>query len=450
MDKLKIIFADLKKYQFWILCGAVLVVSLVCWWLATNGAAEQFQTRKAAIERSFTAATVPPDPPNDKKIKAVGELTESLKRGKSGVFPAWEILYARQQEKNSFPKVLGDRFGEAFNKLSPGGELDSQYREIYQNSIKTYLPSLRDIIRALRPLGPAGAPGHLPPGAGLASETASPSASPEERWTGIVEWDESNFRKLEDRLKWDATPSTLAVVLAQEDLWVYEALLKAIARTNEGATNQSNAVVKRIEDLEIGPPAADAWKSAATALGLGAQAGGAGSTRGTTARPGSGTSSEEQERRQLIENRYLDDKGMPLPLDTSSPLYARHPFAEFKIMPVFMKLAIDQQRLPKLLVECANSNMPIAVRLIRIHNTEGAASGAGSTSGTSVGHPTTGGKALSPQESGQSELSVDIFANIYIFNPPNREKLGTGMPSPATAGPGPAAAPKKTPSRARK
>ena len=64
MDKLKIIFADLKKYQFWVLCGAVLVVSLVCWWLATSGVAGQFQTRKAAINASFAAAVIPPNPPN--------------------------------------------------------------------------------------------------------------------------------------------------------------------------------------------------------------------------------------------------------------------------------------------------------------------------------------------------------------------------------------------------
>ena len=35
-------------------------------------------------------------------------------------------------------------------------------------------------------------------------------------------------------------------------------------------------------------------------------------------------------------------------------------------MPVYMKLVMDQKRLPRLLVECANSKMPIEVREVRI------------------------------------------------------------------------------------
>ena len=57
---------------------------------------------------------------------------------------------------------------------------------------------------------------------------------------------------------------------------------------------------------------------------------------------------------------------MPLPYDAESPYYVRHPFAEFKLMPIRMSLIMDQHRIPKLLVECANSNMPIEVRRVRI------------------------------------------------------------------------------------
>ena len=46
--------------------------------------------------------------------------------------------------------------------------------------------------------------------------------------------------------------------LAQEDLWVYEALLRIIENTNKGTTYE-NAAIKRIDALEIGKQAARSW-----------------------------------------------------------------------------------------------------------------------------------------------------------------------------------------------
>ena len=151
---------------------------------------------------------------------------------------------------------------------------------------------------------------------------------------------------------------------------------------------------------------------------------------------------DEQIRQQLIQNRYVDDKGMPLSYDASaSPLYAKHPYAEFKIMPVYMMLVMDQKRLPRLLVECANSKMPIEVRRVRI------------SPAAAVGRPRKPGRRRAPfgrhgrhrsggagmggqtQESGQSDIPVEIHAVIYIFNPPDREKLGKGAAA-AAAPPG--------------
>ena len=44
---------SLKKYQFWVLCGVMLLTTLVCWWLATSGLASQFQDAKAADRQRF-------------------------------------------------------------------------------------------------------------------------------------------------------------------------------------------------------------------------------------------------------------------------------------------------------------------------------------------------------------------------------------------------------------
>ena len=47
--------------------------------------------------------------------------------------------------------------------------------------------------------------------------------------------------------------------MAQEDLWVYETLLRLVRKVNEGATSQANAPIKKIVALDIGKDSAAAW-----------------------------------------------------------------------------------------------------------------------------------------------------------------------------------------------
>jgi len=165
---------------------------------------------------------------------------------------------------------------------------------------------------------------------------------------------------------------------------------------------------------------------------------------------GAGASGDEQTRRQLIEGRYVDDKGRPLPYDTEFP-YTKHPYAEFKMMPIRMNLVMDQRRLPKLLVECANSNMPIQVRRVRIMKSQGGSLdlGAGAAPAAGAGRgpagplrgmaapamprPGGGGGGVRPtgdkDEGGPYDIPVEIQGVIYIYNPPDIERLGTGTAS---------------------
>lgn len=167
--------------------------------------------------------------------------------------------------------------------------------------------------------------------------------------------------------------------------------------------------------------------------------------------PGTGGAPEEQLNRQIMEFRYIDDKGKPLAYQPQYP-FALHPRSEFKMMPISMKLVIDQRRIPRLLVECANSNMPIEVRRIRMLKTQGPA---GSTTtggggfggmgggGMEGGMPGGGMGAHRPrpmggtdgQQSGseQYNVPVEIHAIINIYNPPDKDKLGKGAASTGQA-----------------
>ncbi len=479
MDKLKPIIAAVKKYHFWVICGAMFLTALVCWWLATSGLAGQYKKQESKINSDFSGvAGIQANHPNQGVIDEINKRHTALKKV---VFDAWESLYSEQKEKNPFPTgVLGKDFKRQFENLRPQEELARRYRERYQNYIKGYFPKLLQAIDVRRPVEEkprekaARVAGGMMPGGEMGG---MPGAAAEVEWTGVIDWNENDYAKLLARFEWQQAPSTLAVVLAQEDLWVYEALLRVIKNSNEGATSQNNASVKRIEALEIGRDAVAAWQSTENALGLQGQQGGSGGGMGGMGGMGGGGpgggmggmggemgmgmgmgrgaaadgSSGEQVIRQLVEGRYIDDKGQPLPYQEQYP-YAKQPYAEFRMMPIRMSLVMDQRKLPKFLVECANSNMPIEVRRIRLLKTQGPASGSGAMSGGGArygmggmgmggayppprGGPMGGGFAPGagspPQETGQFDMPVEIHAVIYIYNPPDKDKLGTGAASTA-------------------
>ena len=92
------------------------------------------------------------------------------------------------------------------------------------------------------------------PGSRVAGPAVQRDGTAEEDWIGTVDWNENDIKALVSRFYWKDTPSTTAVVLAQEDLWVIEALLRAIRNTNEGTT-YATAAVKQILALQIGKDA---------------------------------------------------------------------------------------------------------------------------------------------------------------------------------------------------
>jgi hypothetical protein len=259
----------------------------------------------------------------------------------------------------------------------------------------------------------------------------------------IVEWLDSDFTRIEKRFSgWITTPSSLEVRMAQEDLWVAEALLRIIQETNKGATSQEYAAVKRIEALEIGKTAAAAWakaapvtaKAAAGEEGGGtesppAEGGGADGANAGAPAPGAMT----KEIKELLDNRYVNEKGKPLAAGV------RGPFPQYKMMPIHMRLLMSQDRLSHLLMECANSSMPVEVRLVKLSEVE---SGPGGSSRGSGGDDSDGGSARGKKPAVQStDMIADIFGIISIFSQPPTSKAAadeamsgsdaSGQPAPA-------------------
>jgi hypothetical protein len=313
-------------------------------------------------------------------------------------------------------------------------------------------------------------------GAGVRPPAGVASAEAEKvEMIGLLEWDETDLDRIKDQFVWSQVPDTLAVRLAQEDLWVYEALLRIIENTNKGTT-YDNAAIKRVEALEIGRQAAHSWGQATEPVisGLSSAAGAAGAGR----RPGAATPAPfaaggaaahpaphhpgdpahhgAEEQGSPLADRYVDDSGNPLAEN------AKHPYAEFKMMPINLRLVIHQKKIPKLLTECANSNMPIVVRGVRFRPGHGEVISAGGAAAGGAGHGATNtpppgapqppGAAASAEgaaaeTAGSPYLPVELRGIIYIYNPPDLNKVGTSSTvgesgaapagSPAAAGTSP-------------
>ncbi len=314
------------------------------------------------------------------------------------------------------------------------------------------------------------------------------------RIVGNVDWPDPEVYGLPT---WDATttnPTSIEIWYAQETLWVYEALIRVIAATNatseEYKDNIAKAPVKCVEQMLIGQNAAIEFTSLAETIGdltgksasgsdmMGSMDSMAMAASSSGGMDGMGMlslsgSAETQALTKLIIGRYVGDKDDK----KDQPLLAedKPPYAEFNKMPICLKVAIDQTRIPDLLAACANSTMPIDIRHVRIcpdNNVpftmpiplenmpaEGGAGGmdmmnmgsmmgggmmgGGSGSGSGSGQDSRGAMGgaagmdgmggveigrseLSQSEYGPDAIRVEIYGVINIYNEPNKAKFATG------------------------
>ena len=292
-------------------------------------------------------------------------------------------------------------------------------------------------------------------------------------------WDKKDQEAIDTSLDFtSSTPDSMTMRFCQENLWVYHALLDAIAAVNKGATGNHNAKIKEIISISIGPDASSILVESLAngrillpdgvmppaytpnigpALGGDAEAPAAAPRMMDDEMPGRGGGGAASAGKWSIDQRYVDEKGLPLAAGTTGP-------AEFKRMPIVLRLRMDQRDISDLLVELANSPLPVDIRQVRI-NTKipGFTNSAPSMFGgkdASGGRGARGGADMINRErnsetSSQSpyDVGTELQGVIYIFNPPDRSlRVTTGADGetiapvpvadvPATVDAPPAAAP---------
>ena len=494
MDQLQPILNAVKKHYFWVVVGVVVVLGSAVAVQATSKLGSEAKSRGSAIDNTFKsveAISSQQGLPNQQVVELIREKTRSLK---DNVLAAWQRLYEDQKRNCKLPDEFGEQFVKEFMEAYPDArkEISLALRESYGNFIQKRVEQLEAIVDVLRekekPAEGGGQPKPTPglgipspggerddfsPGLGRPAEK-KPGREAKQDMVGVVEWNPADRQRIKERFIWKGgAPTTREVLLAQEDLWVYQALLTVIKNANEGAQRHDKAYVKRIEALDIGRDATQRFtrdtRGSYSTSGLGIPSNVPGGLPSGEvdqfSQPATGTASPgfppttpapsalptgklTGRELQLLTNRYVDNNGEPLPAE------AAHPYAEFKMMPIYMRLRIDQRRIPRLLAECANSNMPIEIKVIEFQpgrglrfdlgaldrksseDLHGGAGGGGFVGfGSSVGSgKTPSGYDTQEDSEGTYDVTLELKGIIYIFNPPDERVFGTGTASQTQPG----------------
>jgi len=303
MEKLRPILATLKKHHFWVLCGLIVVVAPLSCMKAGSDLKHRYDNRTRQLDGHFTAVKnaievrdesgkAAPHP-NEGVSKAIrrqsraspGESVQSmgaaLQRAEAETFAAAGELVGgeKSQKAKDFAKefegkwVKLDVLAEKVAKLPKGErlpsseEIEENLREWYQTRSRATssnssgrsisIPKKRDSKD-----GPtAGFAVDLP--GGKPAQTTRPRKAKRRGWSSGPA--QANWRSASRSDGPTGRPLTLEIRVAQEDVWVYESLLRIVQNLNEGVTpvDREKAVVWEIRGMDIGKDASARWKAAA-------------------------------------------------------------------------------------------------------------------------------------------------------------------------------------------
>ncbi len=505
MDKVKQALEFVKQYHFWILTGLALIVSSIGYVMARMSLTDQISKRTSVLDQKYTLVTsldaASRQHPNSISKAEMDKIIDALTKD---VQVAWEKQYQKQVEIFTWPaNALQPRALEKVKNFRPielslefpmppeKDPLDASDREIYRDYIATEFPKIAQIIgskwkaklavigsggygSAMMSSMPGGSSNFQPtPPSGGGSFYAgggNPSAAPVESDELVIWPSESQQELINAMCYWFSpkdAPSTLQICYTQEDIWVLQALLRIIAKTNGDARENFQAAIKEIEFIRIGFQAMgkageiSGGSAASSYMGSmmpGMSPTGSGGMPAGYGQAAMGGGSSDKTKASLFDpadNRYVDAKFNPVSgkdlrskMKDSSPESAF--FAVAKRIPVRMRFSrMDQRKINDLLTECGNSNLVLEVRQVRVNTAAAPAPGAmaGGPAGGGAERPQMagGGSAGASLEGGESfmqsssssssgggpsvaassfDLPVEIYGVIYLYNPVDINKLG--------------------------
>ena len=442
------------KHHFWILLALVPPVVLPMVFLARGKLAAEIDSARSQIESRLSAVRsvtgIQPHPNNEWS----SEIDKATKRVKGQTLAEWRKVWDSQQPLRVWPASLGPDFVQKATTLKPAAKLPRPMLERYQNSVRAIVRTLPARMGAdeLMVDGAAGGPGQPagpPPGMIDPGMMRGRPGVPEKP-SALVQWNPADQQRLYASFNWDRPPSTMQVVLAQEELWVYGVLADVVARVNKSAAGAFNAPVSLVEQLAVGYPAAEDRPGAAgggrimvpVAAGQanpmgeftppsdpsmaegGAvgrpphprfAGGGVGGFGGPMGAPGGEAPPDASPDDLLRSWIYVDFAGKPL---TAAEL-ATSPDAQLvHLVPFVIRAVVDERKLDALLVDLATAPVPIDVRQVRINV------GASGPSGFGPGGGGFGGQPAAAPGSRLHDVTVELRGTVALAKQPDPLALG--------------------------
>lgn len=457
MDKLREFLGLLKRQHFWFLAPILLLMAAAGWWLSSKKLSAEFDTYKSSVDgykRQMDDVIGKARHPNRDFHEGMENL---IQQRRENVREAWQTKWERQKQELKWPDELPAEFRQQVEQmrpiekvnpeLNPQQEIPASLRRTYGGFIKNELPKLATSI------GSEWRPQRVGGGRALQS-FGSPSRRGESRneegdvldESQIVAWNPANQGLFDQRFDWGTRPpSTREVLYAQEDLWVLSTVIDIIRRTNRDAPTRSQAAVKEIDFIQLAnnvdPPSFKVLRPgpvvgqrSATSDDDDASVPSSTSSEPTTSAEDISLEGAEagadasQEWADLVKNRYVNENYEPIAdLSTLESL-----LTVAKRIPVRMRLKVDQRRINRLLVECANSPLTFEVRQFRLNPADdplGAGRsqlGVGDTFRSEASIGMSNVKTLTDYQS--FDRTVELFGIVYIFNPVNEQVLNGGQP----------------------
>jgi hypothetical protein len=449
--------AALVKYHFWIIAALVPLVLLPLVVQGTGGMGELIAGQRSQIDSRLSAVKSVQSiaaHPNDAWAKAVEEHTGKIREE---TLSEWTRFWDDQAFLRVWPAKLGADFADAIGRLRPGDSLKRPILLRYQNTVPDLvreLPARMGTDDLMLGAGAAGGGGEFAPRGGEFGPRGGAGAGAAAGSKAFVTWRAEDQKKVFESFKWEKPPTTVQVLLAQEELWVYGLFCDTIKRANEGAAGAYNAPITAVEELAVGYPAAEelpGGQGGARILSAAPAAAGAAVSMETMPSPdgapaaatavrpahprfGGGTTtapppvdpalggmdgaapaaSPDDALREWI---YVDFTGKPL----SAAELASSPAAKMvHLMPFVLRVVMDQRKLDALLADVAAAKIPIDVRQVRIN--VDAKPGAGG------GQPQPGSAGERPYD-----VIVEIRGTVGLAASPDQTLIGGGE-APAPGG----------------
>lgn len=473
MDQVKTAMAWVAKYHFWLLAVLIVLVSTLVWWMAAGDLDKRKSENLAKIDTAFSGQDNLERRPyhanpdfNAKQKSQIEALAGETKQ-------IWQELYDRQRkEVLKWPAQLPASFRRQVEGKQFGDDINQLLREQYTDYIRGRFKDLPEIIDAneieeegstggFSGGGRGGFSGGFGGGGGSAGfRSLDMSAEPELDEDGnIIEvrytvyWAPEDQERIRAELDSPNTISHWRLWATQENLWVYETLLRAIAATNEaaGADRYSNAAVSDIGAMQVGRDAAQ--EGLATGRIKRLQSGDSLSGDGGFDEMGPSSESDRssfgdeegfgegedfgnpdegmstaQEKAFWLSRRYIDGEGQPISVPPDEePLAPGALGQELKRLPVRLVLRMDSRWLTTLMANLANADLQIKVTEVRVGVDPESSSGGydGMTGSRGGGEGFGGGWG----GGGSEEISifdrkpyikpVIVQGVVLIFNPPD-------------------------------